>query len=443
MSHFLENSAIDSSTASAINSDAGTANESATERVLSPEPAGGDRALSSKASVVMGAMPLLGTLTGIGQYVRQLAIALINEQLLADLQLMAGARFLDHAVLDEAEHLEVSGNTVVTEQRRISSAALAMRRSAAQLAAKSYLATVIHTKLAEVAARRSLRAYQGTYLYHSPNFGLPPFDGPTVATVHDLSVLKFPEFHRRQTVELCERGISDAVSRGAHIITDSRVMEAEIQKEFALPSERISAIHLAPDPRCQPRTEAQCGRVLRELKLEYRSFFLSVGTIEPRKNLLRLLAAFRRGRAEGHFDWPLVVVGASGWKNDREHEALHDLCRDGRAIYLKYVPDDTLHLLYSAAGALVYPSVYEGFGLPVAEALASGCPVITSAGTAMEEFAAGRARLVNPLDEDSIMRALCDRARQPALPQPEVALYTRTWRDVAIATAQVYDSVSQ
>ena len=439
MSHFLENSAIVSAAASAINSDA----ETATENTLSPEPAGADRALSSKASVVLGAMPLMGTLTGIGQYVRQLAMALINEQLLADLQLMAGARFLDHAVLGESGHLEVSGNTAVPEQHPISSAALAMRRSAAQIASKSYFATTMHTKLARVLAGRRLREYQGRYLYHSPNFGLPPFDGATVATVHDLSVLKFPEFHRRQTVELCERGISDAISRGAHIITDSRVMEAEIQKEYALPSERISAIHLAPDPRCQPRTEAECSHVLRSLKLKYRSFFLSVGSIEPRKNLLRLLGAFRRGRAEGHFDWPLVVVGASGWKNDKEHEALHDLCRDGRAIYLKYVPDETLHLLYSAASALVYPSIYEGFGLPVAEALASGCPVITSAGTAMEEFAAGRARLVNPLDEDSIMRALCDRARQPALPQPEVALYTRTWRDVAIATAQVYDSVSQ
>ena len=431
MNKFLENSA----------SDQGAACH--TDGALSPEPAAADRALSSKASVVLGAMPLMGTLTGIGQYVRQLAIALINEQLLADLQLMAGARFLDHAVLGESGHLEVLGNTVVTEQHRISSAALAMRRSAAQMAAKSYLATTMHTKLTKVLAGRRLREYQDRYLYHSPNFGLPPFEGPTVATVHDLSVLKFPEFHRRQTVELCERGIRDTVSRGAHIITDSRVMEAEIKKEFALPSERISAIHLAPDPRCQPRTEAECSHVLKALKLKYRSFFLSVGTIEPRKNLLRLLAAFRRGRAEGHFDWPLVVVGASGWKNDKEHEALHALCRDGRAIYLKYVPDDTLHLLYSAASALVYPSIYEGFGLPVAEALASGCPVITSAGTAMEEFAAGRATLVNPLDEDSIMHALRDRARQPALTQPAAALYTRTWRDVAIATAEVYDRVSQ
>jgi alpha-1,3-rhamnosyl/mannosyltransferase len=426
-----KNSAIDSTIDSTIKS------------ALDSEPLGSDRALPSKASVVMGAMPLMGTLTGIGQYVRQLAIALLNEQLLADLQLMAGARFLDHAVLGEAGHLEVSDKTVVTEQNRISSAAIAMRRSVAQIAAKSYLATVMHTKLAKILAGRRLREYQDRYLYHSPNFGLPPFDGPTVATVHDLSVLKFPEFHRRQTVELCERGISDAISRGAHIITDSRVVKAEIQKEFALPSERISAIHLAPDPRCQPRSEAQCSHVLRALNLEYRSFFLSVGTIEPRKNLLRLLAAFRRGRSEGHFDWPLVVVGASGWKNDKEHEALQELCRDGRAIYLKYVPDDMLHLLYSAASALVYPSIYEGFGLPVAEALASGCPVITSAGTAMEEFAAGRATLVNPLDEDSIMHALRDRARQPTLTQPASTLYTRTWRDVAIATAAVYDRAGQ
>ncbi len=216
MNNFLETSATENS---ATDSSIDATKKSA----LSPEPAGADRALSSKASVVLGAMPLLGTLTGIGQYVRQLAIALMNEQLLADLKLMAGSRFLDHSVLGASKHFEDSGKATFAEQDLISRTALAMRRSAQQMAAKSYLATVTHTKLARVLAGRRLRKYQDRYLYHSPNFGLPPFDGPTVATVHDLSVLKFPEFHRRQTVELCERGISDAISRGAHIITDSRV----------------------------------------------------------------------------------------------------------------------------------------------------------------------------------------------------------------------------
>jgi glycosyltransferase involved in cell wall biosynthesis len=412
------------------------------QQAIAPVRAGGDRLRAEKASVVMGAMPLLGTLTGIGQYVRQLAIALINEQLVADLKLMAGSHFLDQAVLGAPTQVGIPRELIGSEQPLIARMALSLRRSAQQAASKSYHATVIHTKLTEIAARRRLLEYQGRYLYHSPNFRLPDFDGPKVATVHDLSVLKYPEFHRRQTVELCERGISDAVSQGAHIITDSRVVEAEIKKEFALPSERISAIHLAPDPRCTPRSESECREALRPLKLAYRSFFLSVGTIEPRKNLLRLFAAFRRGRNEGRFDWPLVVVGASGWKSDKEHDALYALCRDGMAVYLNYVPDETLHLLYAAASALVYPSVYEGFGLPVAEAFASGCAVITSAGTSMEEFAAGRAKLVNPLDEDSILRALCDRAREPMLSQPEGGQYTRTWRDVAIATAEVYDRAS-
>ena len=133
MSNFLENSAIVSAAASAINSDA----ESATENTLSPEPAGADRALSSKASVVLGAMPLMGTLTGIGQYVRQLAIALINEQLVADLKLMAGSRFLDHSVLGASKHFEDSGKSTVAEQNLILRATLAMRRSAQQMAAKS------------------------------------------------------------------------------------------------------------------------------------------------------------------------------------------------------------------------------------------------------------------------------------------------------------------
>ena len=395
-----------------------------------------------KASVILGALPLLGTLTGIGQYVRQLAAALLREQLVSELKLMADAHFLDQKILNQLNPADVDASASEVGREAQAGTLLSMRRSMQRVASRSYVASVLHVKLTAALSKHRLSRYRETHVYHSPNFILPPFDGPKVATLHDLSVLKFPEFHRRQTVEMCERGIMRAVSEGAHIVTDSRLVKTEIINDLSVPADRITAIHLAPDPRCRPYSEAECRKIMDSLGLRYRRFFLSVGTIEPRKNLLRLFSAFRRLRAERAVDWPLVVVGSKGWKSDDEHRELSALCGEGLAVYLNYVPDETLHMLYGSAGALVYPSLYEGFGLPVAEAMASGCSVITSSGTSMEEFVDETAALVDPLDEDGLRLAMLDTASQ-AMDATLRTDYLRTWQHVANDTAAIYSALGR
>ena len=390
-------------------------------------------------NVVLGGAPLLGRLTGIGRYTYELARALVASQIVDDLKLWGDLRFLDAGRLkrDDPSGEVPSGLTDKKIRERLDSVAL----SARAFASRSYYASMVYQYVSGAMAQRRLRPLADSHLYHSPNFIMPHFDGARVITIHDLSTIRFPQFHRKQMVMLCEGGIHSAIEGKAHVITDSFHIRDELVNDFGVESSRISTVHLAPDPRCRPRHESECRHALDDLGLSHKAFFLSVGTIEPRKNLLRVFEAFRAGRRASHFDWPLIVVGASGWKSSREHEMLDELIKDGYALYLDYVADDTLLTLYASAGALVFPSLYEGFGLPALEAAACGCPVITSERSAMAEFAPEQTLLVNPEDVSSISGALRAIPSNPEFGSGFDAgnqAATRTWVDVARETSQVY-----
>lgn len=379
--------------------------------------------------VILGSVALLGKLTGIGHYTRQLIMAIRQNELVADLKMWGDVGFLRSGVLDRLEHEFDSPN-------RSENPKASLKTTFRQSASRSYLATLLYSAVTERVAAHRLAPLAKDHVYHSPNYILPRFEGPKVITIHDLSVIRFPQFHRKQMVKICEQGIRRAIDEQAQMIVDSDLVGRELIGDFGVSEERITTVHLAPDERCRPRSEVECRETLDRSGLKYKTFFLSVGTIEPRKNLLRLFEAYRAGRQAGLFDWPLVVVGAPGWKLEREYEALRELCADGFALYLGYVSDAELHMLYSSAGALVFPSLYEGFGLPVADALASGCRVITSEQTAMAEFADGHAALVDPLDCRSIMKAMHSASKADTTFAP-VAV-GRQWCDVAEETVAVY-----
>ena len=381
---------------------------------------------------ILGGTPLLGQLTGIGHYTRQLVTALQSQNLLEELKLWGDVSFIDPAT---ALRSSPSGSGVGSIENE--SPVRTLRRAVRATASRSYSASRLYALITEHVAARRLAPYTPTHLYHSPNFILPRYEGPKVVTIHDLSVLRFPEFHRRQMVEMCERGILRALEEGAHIITDAEIVRQEIIAQFAVPEQQVTKVHLAPDTRCRPRTVDACRGVLDALGLTYRGFFLCVGTVEPRKNLLRTVEAYRAGRQEGLFSWPLVIVGAPGWKSEKEHRAIDALCADGMAMYLRYLDDAKLHQLYAATGLLVFPSLYEGFGLPAIEAQASGSPVLTSRRSAMEEFVGPSALLVNPLDTEDIKRGLHQASANSSAPALSEAV-SRTWQDVATETVAVY-----
>ncbi len=389
-------------------------------------------------NVIIGGAPLLGKLTGIGHYTRQLASALDEYELLSDLRLMGDFSFLDVGLLNQLKVDSYFLDEINRSEMEWKVLVHSIRESARSFGSRSYVATKTYSSITNWVTEKRLRKYAQSHLFHSPNFVLPNYDGPKVVTIHDLSVIKHPEFHRKQMVEICERGIMKGISEGAHILTDSYLVQEELKKEFGVSDDRISTVHLAPDAGCRPRGELECRSQLERLGIAYRHFYLCVGTIEPRKNLLRLFDAFRIGRQEGIFDWPLVVVGARGWKSDDEHRALQKLCDDGLAIFPEYVGDSLLRVLYSAAGCLVFPSVYEGFGLPVIEAMSSGCPVIASHGTAVSEFADDQVSFFDPLDIDMLKCNLQARYETP-LPKKSISKGRyRSWYDVAVETRATY-----
>ena len=224
-------------------------------------------------NVVLGGAPLLGRLTGIGRYTYELARALVASQIVDDLKLWGDLSFLDAGMLKRDDPTSEGPAGLADKKNRGRSGSLAV--SARAFASRSYYASMVYQYVSGAMAERRLRPLADSHLYHSPNFIMPHFDGARVITIHDLSTIRFPQFHRKQMVVLCEGGINSAIEGKAHVITDSFNVRDELVKDFGVEGSRISTVHLAPDPRCRPRHESECRHALDALGLSHKAFFLS------------------------------------------------------------------------------------------------------------------------------------------------------------------------
>jgi len=241
------------------------------------------------------------------------------------------------------------------------------------------------------------------WLYHETNYIPLRFDGPTVITVHDLAWIRHPETHPIERVRYLEHHFPRALERADHILTVSEFTRAELMQIFDIPAERITVTHLGVDHQVfRPHTEAECLPILSKYGLTWRGYILSVGTLEPRKNLHLALEAHRRLPIELQRGFPLILVGARGWHTTKLQEILHKQARQGTVKPLGYVPDSDLPSLYAGARAFVYPSRYEGFGLPPLEAMACGTPVIVSDAKALTEVG-GDAVLTVPQEQPALL----------------------------------------
>lgn len=271
---------------------------------------------------------------------------------------------------------------------------------------RSKLAYRIHGLLRKRHYARLLAAYGG-YIYHEPNFILRPFEGHKIATVHDLSIMHYPEYHPKLRVRFIMDNIETTLREADRVIVDSNVVRSELIKIFGLPEDKLETVPLGVDADFQPRPAAALQDSLKRYALDYKQFIFVVGTIEPRKNLQRVFAAYSRLPERVQDRMPLVLTGQRGW-DDSLLEQLDGLIARGRIRFLGYLPETALQELYSAAGLVLFLSEYEGFGLPVLESLASATPIITSKGTAMEEIAGSLAVLVDPYDIDGIKAAILE-----------------------------------
>lgn len=256
----------------------------------------------------------------------------------------------------------------------------------------------------------------GAEVTHSTNLAGPRLrHSSLVVTVHDLSFCRQPDWHKADNVEFSRRGVADAVRNAALLIVPSRFTASELEEFYPAARGRVRVVPEAVLPVYQPADDpAQVAEVQRRYGLE-RPYLLNVGTLEPRKNLVRLIRAFQQVLAAGHQDCDLVLAGGSGWKTAEIEAAIADPAGQGRVRRLGYVPGPRLPALYQGAYALVYPSLYEGFGLPVLEALACGTPALTSAAASLPEVAGQAALFVDPLDDKDIARGLERLLHEPGL----------------------------
>jgi glycosyltransferase involved in cell wall biosynthesis len=266
---------------------------------------------------------------------------------------------------------------------------------------------------------------------------------PVVVTVHDVLFQRYPEFFSARDRLLFATLLRLTLHRAAAIITDSASSQTDILHFYPWTTGKVHVVPLAANATFHPVEALEVRQAACARYGLVPGFILAVGNLQPRKNMLRLVAAFRSLLAQGIVRPQLVLVGKDALRSDQFRGQVRDLVEDGRLVLTGYVPECDLPALYSAAGVFAYPSISEGFGLPILEAMACGAPVVTSDCSSMPEVAGSAALLVDPMQVDRIAAALHIALAQPALAEAlrqrgraRVAQFT--WDATARQTVEVY-----
>ena len=242
-------------------------------------------------------------------------------------------------------------------------------------------------------------------LFHATEHLLPPLRGvPTVLTVHDMIFKLFPQHQKRLNFWYLNATMPLYCRRADAIVTVSESSKRDIVAHYGLDPAKVTVIYEAASPEFLPAPPAAVEKVRGRYGLPDR-FLLHVGTIEPRKNLTRLVEALQQLRDEG-LAIPLVIAGGKGWLYDDFFRRLEELPVRAGVYFPGYVPAGDLPILYNAATMVAMPSVYEGFGLPVLEAMACGTPVVCSNTSSLPEIGGEAARTFNPCDVEAMAKVI-------------------------------------
>ncbi len=365
--------------------------------------------------ILFNTQSLLPPRTGIGLYTQHLL-----EEMLRQPELEAVAGFLGGRIFrDSSLSLQLQqGQTGSARSGEIASQS-ARRQDLGKTEIKKFLRGIPGA----YALRQALREWRDgrgiakmareSFIYHEPNYIPVRYAGPMVITVHDLSHLRYPQFHPPERVAWLNAHLRSAIGRADKIAVVSEFTRREIIDAFSVSEHKVCVTYNGATSDFHPRHQEQTRPTLQYFGLRYNGFVLSVATLEPRKNLERLVEAYAALPDALRRDYPLVLVGGSGWKNAALVSRVRELEARGEAIRTGYLPRAQVLDLYAAAALFAYPSLYEGFGLPVLEAFASGVPVLTSNVSSLPEVSGGAALEVDPYSVDAIaegMRALLDDA---------------------------------
>lgn len=245
-------------------------------------------------------------------------------------------------------------------------------------------------------------------LFHGTNYEIPLWSPqPSVVTIHDLSLLLHPAAHERRLVRRARWRLPLMVRSAARVITPTEAIKAEVCETLKVVAEKVVVTPEAPRSVFKRIELAETEVLRRRLGIE-ENFILFVGTVEPRKNLQRLVQAFERILRTTPLSPQLVIAGGQGWLMDDFPASIRQRGVEDRVRLTGYLEDEDLCALYSACSVFVYPSLYEGFGLPPLEAMACGAPVITSDIPAVRETVANAAVCVDPLNVEQLAQGLVD-----------------------------------
>lgn len=335
-------------------------------------------------------------LTGIGNYTFNLIEQLQNRNI-EQIDCFIGAKvYSSHEALDNCK---VLGNryTRKNNEKKSGSPPINMR-SIVRGWALAYRARELLRN-----AQLRLRAKEFRHhIYHEPNFMLKPHLGPCVATIHDLSFIQYPQFHPKERVAWLSSQLPKTLKRADFLITDSNIIRDELISDFKVNPDRVRTVYLGASKTYKPQNSEQTISVLDHYGLKHGKYILFVGTLEPRKGVETLINAWCNLPLALREEFPLVLAGAPGWHNQELIDRINFLQATQTLRRLSFVSSSDLPSLYAGAAVFIYPSVYEGFGLPVLEAIQSGVATICTKDTSMAEFTNGNVILVERNNDEEL-----------------------------------------
>ena len=375
--------------------------------------------------ILVNAIPLGGLLTGISRYVRQL-----------------------YAELEQFQDVEITyfdGNRIhknmpaQADPEKWSRATSAIWKLPDPVV---FAMRTLHWWKFETQLRRVCRKDRYD-IYHETGFVPAAMSAvPTAYSIYDLSLIKYRHAHPKERVWFYDFMGRRRLRFANHILTISEFIRQEICNTFALSPSNVSAVPLAPASHFKPRSAEKIDQVRKKYNLTA-GYLLFVGSLEPRKNLPLLIQAMQRCNP----DISLLIVGWEGWGDKSWKQTIRESGLEKRIILTGYVDDETLACLYSGASAFVYPSLYEGFGLPILEAMACGCPVICSDVASMPEVAGDAAIRIDPaciwdLTAAIDLLSVDQNARQRLISSGFARAVEFTWKRTAEKTREVFQKIA-
>ena len=331
-------------------------------------------------------IPLLQKKTGVGRYTYELMTAL--SRLTSDLEMFY------YYGTSWSQHISSTDGGGVLSMRQ-----------AVPIALRKLIPVVLKDRVKHKIFMNGYRGHK-LDLYHATNYVAPDNDMPLTVTVYDLSFLRYPETHPADRLAWLNKGFPATIRNADQIITISEFSKKEIIELLGVSQRKISIAYPGVDSRLRPLNPTQLAPRLKAWSLKPGGYILSVGTLEPRKNLTALFKAYELLPDGIKKSWPLVVVGMVGWKEKAIVKEMDALIRKGNLIPLGYLSDDHLAVVYAGAKLFVYPSLYEGFGIPPLEAMACGIPVVSSNRASLPEVVGQAGVMVDPEDFHAIAQAL-------------------------------------